>query len=81
MPKTIQIRDLDDDVYRALVRRAAEAGVTVPDLLRREAARLAARPSVEEWLRRTRSRASDLTGAEVLEAFDEMRGAWPDADS
>ena len=81
MPKTIQIRDLDDDVYKALVRRAAEAGMTVPDLLRREAARLAARPSVEEWLRRTRRRDSDLTGGEVLEAFDEMRGVWPDADS
>lgn len=81
MPKTIQIRDLDDDVYRALVRRAAEAGVTVPDLLRREAARLAARPTVEEWLQRTRRRSSDITAGEVLEAFDEMRGAWPDADS
>jgi hypothetical protein len=29
-------------------RRAAAAGLTVPDLLRREAARLAARPTVEE---------------------------------
>ena len=38
MPKTVQIRDIDDDVYAALVRRAAESGVTVPDLLRREAA-------------------------------------------
>lgn len=80
MPKTIQIRDLDDDVYRALVRRAAEAGVTVPDLLRREAARLAARPTVEEWLQRTRRRSSDLTSGEVLEALDEIRGSWPDAD-
>jgi antitoxin FitA len=80
VPKTIQIRDLDDDVYKALVRRAAEAGVTVPDLLRREAARLAARPTVEEWLARTRRRSSDLTASEVLEAFDEMRGSWPRAD-
>lgn len=48
MPKTVQIRDIDDDVYSALARRAAEAGLTVPDLLCREAARLARRPSVEE---------------------------------
>lgn len=37
----MQIRDLDDDVYAALVRRAAEAGVSVPELLCREATRLA----------------------------------------
>jgi plasmid stability protein len=78
VPKTIQIRDLDDDVYAALRRRAAEAGLTVPDLLRREAARLAARPTVEEWLARTRRRPTDITTAEVIEALDEVRGPWPD---
>jgi hypothetical protein len=31
VPKTIQIRDIDDEVYMALARRAAEARVTVPD--------------------------------------------------
>lgn len=79
--KTIQIRDLDDDVYAALAARAAAAaaGITVPELLRREAARLAARPTVEEWLARTRRRPSAITTAEVIEALDEMRGDWPDA--
>jgi len=38
VPKTVQIRDLDDDVYAGLARRAAEAGVSVPELLRVEAA-------------------------------------------
>ena len=79
VPKTIQIRDLADDVYNALARRAVEAGITVPDLLRREAARLAARPTVSEWLERTRRRPSEITTAEVLEALDDMRGPWPDA--
>ncbi len=79
MPKTIQIRDIDDEVYAALTRRAAEAGITVPELLRREATRLAARPSVEEWLARTRRRPSEITTAEVIEALDELRGPWPDA--
>ena len=80
MPKTVQIRDIDDDVYAALARRAAESGVTVPELLRREAARLAARPTVEEWLARTRRRPSQLTSAQIVEALDEVRGPWPDAD-
>ena len=80
MPKTVQIRDIDDDVYAALARRAAESGLTVPDLLRREAARLASRPSVDEWLERTRRRPSRISRSEVVEALDEIRGAWPDAD-
>lgn len=79
MPKTVQIRDLDDEVYAGLVRRAAEYGVSVPELLRTEAARLAARPSVDEWLQRTRQRSSDLDRLQVLDALDEHRGAWPDA--
>jgi hypothetical protein len=80
MGKTVQIRDIDDDVYAALARRAAEGGVTVPELLRREAARLAARPTIEEWLSRTRRRPSRITSAEIVEALDEARGPWPDAD-
>lgn len=79
MPKTVQIRDIDDNVYEALVRRAAEAGLTVPDLLRREAARLARRPSMSEWLERTRRRPSEVSRAEILEALDEIRGPRPDA--
>lgn len=79
MPKTIQIRDVDDDVYAALQRRAAEAGLSVPDLLRREAARLASRPTVEEWLARTRRRPSRIERSEIIAALDEQRGPWPDA--
>jgi antitoxin FitA len=79
VPKTVQIRDVDDEVYAALVRRAAEVGMTVPELLRRHATRLASRPSIEEWLDRTRRRSSDLTSDDVLETLDELRGTWPDA--
>ncbi len=80
VPKTIQVRDLDDDVYEALRRRASEAGLTVPELLRREATRLAARPTVEEWLARTKRRPSQIDRADVVAALDELRGQWPDAD-
>lgn len=78
MSKTIQIRDVPDEDYAALVRRAAEAGVTLPELLRREVARLAARPTVEEWLARTRRLTSATTTAEVVETLEELRGPWPD---
>jgi len=75
----VQIRDLDDELYAALARHAAEIGLSVPELLRREAARLAARPSVAEWLARTRRRTTDITRAEILQALDELRGPWSDA--
>lgn len=81
MPKTIQIRNLDDEVYAALVRRAAEAGITVPELLRREATKLASRLTMKEWLERTRGRSSNITTAEVLAALDEQRREWTDARS
>ena len=79
MPKTVQIRDIDDDVYRALAKRAAEGGVSVPELLRRQAELLAARPTIKEWLERTRRGSSDITREEIIQALDEIRGPWPDA--
>jgi len=80
MSKTIQIRDVEDEVYAALVIRAAEAGISVPDLLRREARRLAARPTMKQWLERTRQRQSNITRDDIIKALDEQRGPWPDAD-
>lgn len=81
VPKAIQIRDVADDVYAGLQRHAAASGVTVPELLRREAAKLASRPTVTEWLERTRRRqsSSTTTSAEVVAIMDEWRGEWPDA--
>jgi hypothetical protein len=79
MGKTIQIRDIEDDVYAALTVRAGEAGLSVPELLRREASRLASRPTVTEWLERTRRRPSDIGSNDVAAAFDDLRGPWPDA--
>lgn len=77
MPRTIQIRDVDDHVYEALQRRAVEVGLSVPEYLRREAERMAARPTVEEWLDRTRRRSGARTPRETLEGLDELRGNWP----
>jgi hypothetical protein len=75
VPKTIQIRDIDDDVYAGLRRRAAEEGVSVPELLRAEAARLAAHPSIATWLASTRRRSSSVGASAVLDALDELRDA------
>lgn len=78
MPRTVQIRDIDDEVYAALAVRAAEADLTIPEMLRREATRLAHRPTIREWLDRTRRRPSEISTAEVIDALDQIRGPWPD---
>jgi antitoxin FitA len=75
MSKTIQIRDIDDEVYAGLRRRAAEEGLSVPELLRAEATRLASGPSIVSWLASTRRRSSTIGTNEVLEALDELRDA------
>lgn len=80
MPKTLQIRDVPDDQYRVLAERAARTGTTVPELLRREIGRITERPSMEEWLERTRGRRSTITTEQVLDALDEVRGPWPGDD-
>jgi antitoxin FitA len=78
MGKTVQIRDLDDDVYAALRQRAAEDGISVPELLRREATRLASKPSMRAWLSSLPKTPSGITSDQVTEALDELRGPWPD---
>ena len=75
MPRTVQIRNIDDDVYEALRRRAAEFGLSVPEYLRREAERLAARLTVAEWLERTRRRGPPSDRLDILAALDEIRGS------
>ena len=75
MSKTIQIRDIDDEVYAGLRRRAAEEGLSVPDLLRAEATRLASSPSIATWLASTRRRSSAIGTKGVLGALDELRNA------
>lgn len=81
MPKTLQIRDVPDGQYRVLAERAARAGTTVPELLRREIERITERPSMDEWLERTRRRGpTGITTEQVLEDLDEIRGRWPSGE-
>ena len=66
MPKTVQIRDLDDDIYAGLARRAAADGVTVTELIRAEVARLADRPT--GFVRPADNRIASLSHADILAA-------------
>lgn len=52
----ITIRDVPRDVRDELAARAARAGQSMQEYLRLELERLAARPSLDEWLSRVQQR-------------------------
>jgi antitoxin FitA len=56
MPKTIQIRNVPDDLHRKLKVRAASLGMTLSDYLLSEIEKVAAKPTMKEWLERVSSR-------------------------
>lgn len=55
--KMLQIRNVPDDLHRALKARAAREGTTMSELVLRELPRVAHRPSPEQVLARIRQRA------------------------
>jgi antitoxin FitA len=66
--KTIQIRNVPDDVHRELRARAAVAGVSLSDFARSELERVARRPPVADVLERARSRAGGASGDAIVAA-------------
>lgn len=51
-PRTVQIRNVPDDVYRKLKSRAALAGMSLPEYLLAEMRRSLERPTRQELLER-----------------------------
>lgn len=56
MAKTVQVRDVPDDVHEILRVRAARAGLSLSEYLRREVSGLARRPTPEDFLARVAAR-------------------------
>lgn len=52
MTKTIQIRNVPDDVHRTLAERAARQHRSLSDVVLDEVVRVARQPTMEEWLAR-----------------------------
>lgn len=72
--KTIQIRNVPDDVHRALRTRAAAAGMSLSDLAREELTTAAGRPPIRDVLRRSGDRPGGTTTAAVVTAVRSARG-------
>lgn len=54
--KSIQVRDVPDDVHHRLVVRAAEQRLSLSELVRAELVEIARRPTMKEMLERLASR-------------------------
>jgi plasmid stability protein len=50
----LQIRNVPDEVHTILKARAAREGMSLSDFIKRELERTAERPSMLEWLEKTR---------------------------
>lgn len=53
MSKMIQVRNVPEHVHGTLKSRAAREGMSLSDFLKKELARAAERPTMQEWLERT----------------------------
>jgi plasmid stability protein len=66
MARDIQIRNVPDDLHEQLMVRAAAAGLSLSDFLKRELVRVAETPTLDELLERS-SRRPPLDLAEAIE--------------
>jgi antitoxin FitA len=74
MSKMIQVRNVPDDVHRTLKIRAAAAGLSLSDYIKRDLEEAAARPSLEEIDARVASRGrTGLRSETVLSALRDVR--------
>jgi len=76
MPKMIQIRNVPDEIHRKLKARAAAAGLTLSEMLAREAKVLAEQPTLAELTERIarRARVKLRKHDEVVRIIREERG-------
>jgi plasmid stability protein len=76
MSKMIQIRNVPDDLHRELKMRAAAAGMSMSDYIKRELSRRSRKSTIKEIGARSqgRSEGSTLTTQDIVDIIREMRG-------
>jgi len=67
--KTIQVRNVPDDVHQTLRTRAAAAGVSLSDYVLAELEGAARRPTISDVLLRAQSRAGSVDPAAIVAAI------------
>jgi hypothetical protein len=76
MSKMIQIRNVPDELHRDLKMRAALAGMSMSDYIKRELDRKSRKSTIKEIGARSRGRSagSTLTTQDIVDAIREARG-------
>jgi antitoxin FitA len=74
MTKTLQIRDVPDDVHATVRSRAAREGLSVSEYLLRQITELAEQPTVAEVLERARQRSGGVSVQDIVAVIREGRG-------
>jgi antitoxin FitA len=77
MSKMIQIRNVPDEVHRALKVRAAREGMSLSDYLLREITKVAERPTLEEFFSRVRRREPVVLDEDPAVTIRRLRGPLP----
>jgi hypothetical protein len=76
MSKMIQIRNVPDDLHRELKMRAAAAGMSMSDYIKRELSRKGRKSTIKEIRERSKGRSagSTLTTQKTVDIIREARG-------
>jgi len=76
MSKMIQIRNVPDDLHRELKMRAAAAGMSMSDYIKRELDRRSRKSTIKEIVARSKGRSAEwnLTTQDIVDTIREGRG-------
>jgi antitoxin FitA len=76
MSKMIQIRNVPDDLHRELKIRAAAAGMSMSDYIKRELSRKSRKSTINEIYARSKGRSAEstLTTQKIVDIIREARG-------
>jgi plasmid stability protein len=77
MSKMIQIRNVPDDVHKALKIRATKEGMSLSDFLLREMTKVAKQPTLEEMIERIRRREPVELDEDPAVTIRKLRGPLP----
>lgn len=69
----IQVRNVPEHVHRTLKSRAARESMSLSDFLKKELARAAERPTMQEWLERARETGPIRTRRSPAQVIRELR--------
>ena len=72
----LQVKNLPDELHRALAARAREQGLSMSGYVTRLLRRVLSRPTITEWVAERRAEAPPARLIDVLGALEDVRGDY-----